>query len=101
MFKKKQTKLTWLLNQVTHDKEGQLKIIPAGVNSDKLTIDEMENLTIDAVKASFGQLRINSKKHDISVGTVVVPHCFVFFDDELKDDKQWQETKDNLNKLTK
>lgn len=95
MFKKKK-KLVWMLQQVTRDANGVFHVIPAGAVDKRLTIDEFERMTKDAITEMFDEMRKTAEGHDISVGTAILPLFEVVHDDENKNDTKWQETKQKL-----
>lgn len=95
MFKKKK-RLVWMLQQVTRDAKGAFHVIPAGAVDKRLTIDEFERMTKDAITEMFNEMRKTTEGHDISVGTAILPFFEVIHDDENVKDVKWQETKNKL-----
>ena len=96
--KKKEQKLKWVMNAVNKTAEGKLEVKPVGVTTGLETLTEFEKMCIDALKSQFDGLRESVKGHDISIGTFVMPWIHIIHDDEMVDDKKWQETKKNLLK---
>ena len=96
--KKKEAKLKWVMNAVNKTDKGLLEVKPVGVTTSLETIDEFEKMCIDAMKSQFAELRKTTKGHTISIGTFVMPWIHIIHDDEMEDDKKWQETKKNLLK---
>jgi hypothetical protein len=102
MFTKKQPKLTWVINAVHENKEGTgLTVTPAGVMTERLTINEMEEYVNKANTEMFNRLRNDVKGHDIEIGVLASSFVHVIHEDEVIKDEKYQETKIKILKASK
>ena len=100
MFKKKdkEPKLKWMMNGINKTPEGTLEVKSVGVTTSLESIDDFEKMAIAGMKLQFDEIRKSTKGHDITIGSFVMPWMHIVHDDEMKDDKKWQETKKALLK---
>jgi len=90
--KKKEPKITWVMNAVHQDGNG-MKVTPTGVLNDRMSISELEKLINEANKKMFERLREDIEGHEVEVGVFASSFVHIVHEDENADNEQWQETK--------
>jgi hypothetical protein len=78
-----------------------LTVTPAGVMTERLTINEMEEYVNKANKEMFNRLRNAVKGHDIEIGVLASSFVHVIHEDEVLKDEKYQETKRKILKASK